>query len=113
MSKFKETVAADIAATFINTDDFAEKVKVKYDGVRYNIPVVLDHNGERERKKYTTTDHVQGIFVCDATAYINVNDLPVVPRKDRKIEIEGDLYKIARSENEMGTIVLYLEMLDE
>ncbi len=110
---FKESVRRDIENVFHNTDEFAETLVVKYDGTRHEIPVVLDHSGERDRKKYTTTDHAPGIFVCDVTAYIQEGDLPVKPRKDRKIEIEGDLYNIAKVEIEMGEIVLYLEMLDE
>ncbi len=109
---FKESLKRDIENVFHNTDEFAEEMTVKYDGERYKIPVVLDRSGEKDRKTYVT-DHAQGLIVCDATAYINADDLPVQPRKDRKIEIEGDLYKIAKVEIEMGEIVLYLEMLDE
>jgi len=110
---FKDAIRQDSAKVFHNRGEFAENMTVKYDGERYNIPVVLDHSGEKERKRYTTTDHVQGIFVCDVTAYIMETDLPTQPRKDRKIEVEGDLYNIAKVEIEMGEIVLYLEMLDE
>lgn len=109
---FKEAMKQDIANVFHNTSEFAEEMTVKYDGERYKIPVVLDRSGEKDRKTYVT-DHAQGLFICDATAYINADDLPAHPRKDRKIEIEGDLYKIAKVEIEMGEIVLYLEMLDD
>lgn len=110
---FKEAIRRDSAKVFHNRAEFAEQMMVKYDGEWYSIPVVLDHSGEKDRKRHTTTDHAQGIFVCDVTAYINEADLPKKPRKDRNIEIEGDLYNIAKVEVEMGEIVLYLEMLDE
>lgn len=110
---FKEAIRQDNAKVFHNRAEFAEQMTVKYDGERYSIPVVLDRSGEKDRKQYTTTDHAQGIFVCDATAYINETNMPTKPRKDRKIEIEGDLYNITKVEVEMGEIVLYLEMFDE
>jgi hypothetical protein len=110
--KFKDVVRQDIKNVFHNAQEFAENKAVKYDGTWYNIPVIMDYDGAKDRKK-PSTDNADGIFLCDATAYIAAVDLPTVPRKDRKIEIEDDIFNITKVDNEAGEIVLYLEMLDE
>ena len=42
MSGFKDMVTTDIYNVFLNTNEFAEKRTVEYDGERYvDIPIVL------------------------------------------------------------------------
>jgi len=109
---FKDVVRQDVKNVFHNAQEFAENKAVKYDGTWYTIPVIMDYTGEKDRKK-PSTDNAGGIFMCDVTAYIPAADLPTLPRKDRKIEIEDDIFNIIKVECEAGEIVLYLEMLDE
>ena len=109
---FKDVVRQDVKNVFHNAQEFAENTAVKYDGVWHNIPVILDYDGAKDRKK-PSTDNADGIFLCDVVAYIAAADLPTTPRKDRKIEIGDNIFNIARADNEDGEIVLYLEMLDE
>lgn len=109
---FKDVVRQDVKNVFHNAQEFAENTAVKYDGTWHNIPVILDYDGAKDRKK-PSTDNADGIFLFDVVAYIAAADLPTIPRKDRKIEIEDDIFKITKVENEAGEIVLYLEMLDE
>jgi len=110
---FKDAVKRDIAAVFHNAEEFAEVTKVSYGGKHYEIPVVLDRAIETDRKK-PSSDHAGGVFLADVRAYINAADLTApIPRKGKRIEISGEDYKIARVSEEMGEIVLDLEMLDE
>ena len=109
---FKESLRRDIEQTFHNVEEFAEETAVRYDGTWYNIPIILDHSEAKDRRK-PSTDHADGIFLCDAVVYIKETSLPIVPRKDRNIEIGEELYKIVKTGNEAGEIVLHLEMLDE
>lgn len=109
---FKDVIKKDITDVFHNAQEFAEEKAVKYDGKWYRIPVIMDYDGAKDRKK-PPTDNADGFFLCDVKVYIAADDLPTIPRKDRNIEIEDDLFNIAKVEVEAGEIVLYLEMLDE
>lgn len=109
---FKDVVRQDVKNVFHNAQEFAEDTAVKYEGTWYTIPVIMDYDGAKDRKK-PSTDNADGIFLCDVIVYIAAADLPTIPRKDRKIEIKDDIFKIAKAECEAGEIVLYLEMLDE
>ena len=109
---FKDVVRQDILNVFHNAQEFAEEKAVRYDGKWYQIPVIMDYDGAKDRKK-PSTDNADGIFLCDVKVYIAAADLPTLPRKDRNIEIGDDLFNIAKVEVEAGEIVLYLEMLDE
>lgn len=113
---FKDVVARDIKTVFHNSNEFAETQTVIYNGKEYTIPVILDRTEAKDRKK-TIHDHAEGIFVSDLVAYIAYEDIKVIPRKDRKIEIGTDdcleLYNIIGVQHEDGEIILDLEMMDE
>ena len=109
---FKEQVKRDIAAVFNNADEHADKVNVKYNGRDYSISVIIDSAEARERVK-PSTDHSEGIFAADITAYMSFYDLGIVPRKNTPIVLDGTSYNIAHVAYDMGEITLDLEMLDE
>lgn len=112
MSKFHEFLAQDVKNTFHNTQEFAEIKKIRYDRKEYEIPIIIDHSIEDERKK-STNDFAEGIFVVDLKVYISMDDFPVKPRKNHNIEIEDELFNIIKVEEQMGEYVLSLELLDE
>lgn len=109
---FKAQIQRDIKAVFHNESEFAETMEVRYNGRDYEIPIVLDYEGAKDRKQ-PSSDHADGIFVVDVTAYIALNDIGVVPQKNKRIEIGGDVFNIIQVSNEAGEIILDLEMLDE
>ncbi len=112
MLNFKEQLSRDIKNVFHNNNEFAEKRDIYYNGKSYFIPVIVDHAGTKERKK-TANDNVEGIMISDAIVYINYEDLNVLPKKGRAIEIDMVQYNILKSSNEEGEIILELEMFDE
>ena len=60
MSGFKDMVAADNAAVFLNLNEFAEKRTIRYDGEEYvDIAVVLSGLKEKDRSQ-SVSDHAQG-----------------------------------------------------
>lgn len=116
MSTFKEMVERDVKSVFQNTGEFAALSHVIYDGVAYDIPVVLDGLAEEARdaeRKSSMIDHAPGIYMVDARLYIARCDMREIPEKGQRICVDGKDYLITKSSCEMGQIALGLEMLDE
>lgn len=80
MNSFKEIIVKDIADVFNNADEFAEKMKLYYDGQEYeNIAVIIDKTAkDRNRNK---DDYETLTYKYDATAYINEKELGFMPKK--------------------------------
>ena len=112
MMSFKEQIKSDIKEVFHNPDEHADITRVKYNRRQYEIPVVIDHDGVRDRKK-PSSDNADGIFSADLTVYISSYDLNIMPRKNMRIEIGDDIYNIVKAGCDAGEIKLDLEMLDE
>lgn len=109
---FKEQLERDVKAVFHNTKEFAETKDIYYNGKYYTVPVIIDYEGAKDRKK-PSSDNADGIFLVDARLYVAFSDLKFMPRQGANIEIDDDIFKIAKVENEAGEIVLDLERLDE
>jgi hypothetical protein len=109
---FKEQRELDIAATFLNTDEFAELLQVRYNGRDYNIPVVIDNDEERDRAR-AASDNAVGVFTSAVRAFISFEDLGILPNKNTQITIDSERYDIMKSVLESGMITLELECYDE
>lgn len=112
---FKTQLLKDLAV-FHNSNEFATITNICYDGAKYTIPVVIDHE-ETNVRRQLRDDHASGINRIQATIFIALNDLGFVPEKGCTIEIEEagsvKLYEIAKSDYEDGEIILELEAFDE
>jgi hypothetical protein len=109
---FKAQVKRDIKTVFHNSDYHSEMTQVRYDGSTYNIPVIFDYDLQRDRKK-PSSDNAGGIFNSDLIVYISQYDLETIPRKQTRIEINDDLYLVAKVSCDMGEMRIDLEMMDE
>lgn len=122
MSNFKDMVIADNAKVFMNTDEFAEKRTVIYDGITYtDIPIVLKGLKEEDRAQ-KVTDHAQGIFLVSSVLHCKMSDLGGnQPEKGSRIRIndkEGgggyfSEFYVASSVCELGMLRVELEAIDE
>lgn len=120
---FKDMVKSDIANVLMNTEEFAEKHTVRYDGDVYeDIPIVLQKVKQSEQS-FSQSNHTEGIFLVSAVAYINEKDLDgVIPEQGQNIEIDdGEAlgepffcrYSVVTSRCEMGLITLELRCFNE
>lgn len=120
---FKEMVEKDIRNVFLNVNEFAELHTIIYDGETYKeIPVVLTHNKQEERKTFKD-DTAYGVYKVTATAYISKSSLNgVIPEKGHEIRIDNQdfpdnpyytQYRIVTSKCDMGMIRLELEDCDD
>lgn len=112
MRNFKAQLDRDRKRVFHNSREFAEIKEIEYEGDFYKIPVVLDYEAAKDRKK-PSTDHADGIFLVDLVVYIDLDDINEIPRKGCQISVDGELYTIVTAENRRGEIVLNLEALTE
>lgn len=109
---FKDMLESDLKDIFHNSEEFAEAKRFRYNGNEYFVPVIMDHEGAKDRKR-PSADNADGIFLVDVVMYVAFSDLKVIPRKGQRIEMGDDEFKIVTVENEDGEIILGLEMLDE
>lgn len=122
MNGFKDMVAADNKAVFLNSDEFAEKRTVIYDGMIYtDIPIVLTGLKEQDRHQLTG-DHAQGLYLVSSVMHCAREDLGgKQPEKGAKIRInnrEGGggffhSFYVASSTTEMGMLRVELEAIGE
>ena len=130
---FKDMVASDIHAVFLNLDEFAELRNVWYDGTVYeNVPVVLHGLKENDRKRLTSgvkeqggrnsvADRVEGLYEEQRVAHMALSDIGgVLPEKGKQFRIsvgEGSKkyrsYRIIASVLDMGMCRIELGVLAE
>lgn len=122
MSGFKDMVARDTQAVFLNLDEFAEKRTIKYDGATYeDIPIVLVGLKEQDRRQLVS-DHAQGLYLVSSVLHCAIDDLGGnQPEEGQRIKINdeeggGGFFRefyIASSVCEMGMLRVELEAIDE
>lgn len=122
MSGFKDMVARDTQAVFLNLDEFAEKRTIKYDGATYeDISIVLAGLKEQDRRQLVS-DHAQGLYLVSSVLHCAIDDLGGnQPEKGQRIKINdeeggGGFFRefyIASSVCEMGMLRVELEAIDE
>ncbi len=112
---FKAQILKDLKV-FHNPGEFAEMMNIWYAGSQYEVPAVLDHLTEADRKQ-PGGDNSEGIYRVEAILYISHDDMGIVPKKGREIEIEEagavNLYTIQKSSYEDGEIILELGAFTE
>lgn len=122
MRGFKDMVARDTQAVFLNLDEFAEKRTIKYDGSTYeDIPIVLAGLKEQDRRQLVS-DHAQGLYLVSSVLHCAIDDLGGnQPEKGQRIKINDEEsgggffweFYVASSVCEMGMLRVELEAIDE
>lgn len=109
---FKAQVERDLTAIFHNSDEHADVLEFWIGENRYKGPVILDDGGAQDRKK-PSNDHVDGLTLVDLVMYVPLTILKTTPKRGQTVEIDDDVYTVAKVHTEAGEVVLYLEMLTE
>lgn len=118
---FKDMVASDIHGVFLNTDEFAEKRTVRYDGKTYpDVPVVLNGIKSKDRNQ-SMQDHAQGLYIVSDVMQVALSDIGgKLPERGTVIEVstkDGGTflrrYYIGQAQNNVGMLRLELEAIDE
>lgn len=113
---FKTMLHKDMEV-FHDISEFAEILRVWYQGKMYELPLIIDHETQSERS-ISSGDHAEGIYKIDAVVYMSFDHLGFVPKKGRNFDIEDATgaetdYTILKSHYEDGQIILYLQEFEE
>ena len=114
MSGFKDMVADDVHAVFLNLDEFAEKRTIRYDGEEHqDIPIVLSGLKEQERRQLPVRPCSRDSTSCHPCSTVPLSDLGGnQPEKGMRIQINnreggGGFFRefyVASSVCEMGML---------
>lgn len=104
---FREQVAADIEAVFLNASEFAEIHQI--DDVEC-LAVVCNDTTSRMNASRTlggprVTDGLHGDY---ATVAVKKADLPRVPVQGNNLRLDGKLFKVASCTEDMGMLNILL-----
>ena len=117
---FKDMVAADNLAVFLDVNTFGEIRTVAFDGEEYEeIPVVISQMKEQDRVT-VMSDHEHGLYRVTSVFHCKLDDLGGnIPEKGRKFAIyDADdsfvrEYYVSQSSCDLGMVRLELEAIDE
>ncbi|MCM3632938.1 hypothetical protein [Paenibacillus camelliae] len=103
MSLFKQQVAADIAATFLNAAEFAEEHDI--DGEM--VLIVLDTDIYSDRRESRTED---GVYVNYLTFFVEESALGYRPVENQLIVFDGHQSVVSSVDEDMGMLMVTLEV---
>lgn len=96
MSAFKDMVAHDLDAVFLNVDEFAELHMVE----GKEIPVVMDDDRLTTLKK----GQILGLVEADMLLMGKVSDFPADMEPGRLLNVDGRELIVSKSSRDMGLI---------
>lgn len=86
---FKDMMAADILAVFLNTDEFADMHNIN----GQQIACVIDEDISKQRGT-RQSESFDGIYAHQLTVFISESDLGYRPERDQKMTIDGEWYLV-------------------
>lgn len=111
MKNFKEMLDKDLDSTFYNTEEFAQRKRIRCDGVNKEIPIIFDSEETKERSG--GGDHAEGIYGKYIVIRMRLSDIEKEPRQGMRLWIENDLFIITNVLNEYNELIIDLERFDE
>lgn len=104
MNSFKEIMAQDISAVFMNEKEFADIYNI--DGK--DILAVLDTDLVHERNKRSYTEFAEGVNQGQITLFASRNDFTHVSVKDQLMVINGRSYVVNEAADNSGVLEITL-----
>lgn len=108
MSRFKDAVAADIKATFINSLEFADFHDINGE----ELLCVIDSDIIQERNARTYSEYADGVFKTQIMVFVAADDLPGRPVKGEIFRLDGELYMVDECAENMGVLEITIEAND-
>lgn len=102
---FREQVAADIEAVFLNASEFAELHKI--DNVEC-LAVVCNDTTSKISHSLGGPRSTDGLHGDYATVAVKKDDLPRVPVQGNNMRLDGKLFKVAACTEDMGMLNILL-----
>lgn len=105
MSAFKDAVAADIKAVFINPIEFADLHNIN--GQMVNA--VVDRDVIKERQQPSAAEYAEGIFREEMLIYVEASELRRKPVKGEILRLDSELFLVAEVAENMGVLEITLQ----
>ncbi|MHB0998209.1 MAG: head-tail joining protein [Armatimonadota bacterium] len=105
---FKDQIAADIDAVFLNLEEFGDPHTVVMGGASATVTAVLDTD-EANQPGVSSGD---GVYYKSKRFHVKESALPKAPIRGKVISIDGDDYLIQDISREIGMLMLTLEVYD-
>ncbi|MBP2655401.1 MAG: hypothetical protein H6Q73_2970 [Firmicutes bacterium] len=102
----KSQILAD-TDIFLNTDEFAEMCSIELEGVTYNIPVVISSD-----ENLAFSKGWDGVYQSNVTVAFRTSDVKRKPVKNQVLVLNGKSYVVVNCSDEMGMLVVKLEVPD-
>ncbi|EED9388547.1 sugar transporter [Salmonella enterica subsp. enterica] len=104
MNSFKEVMARDISAAFLNVKEFADTYKI--DGK--DMLAVLDTDLIHERNKRSYAEFAEGVNQGEVTLFVARENFDSVPAKDQLMIINGRRYVVSEAADNAGVLEITL-----
>ena len=104
MKPFKEQAADDLGV-FLNADEFAETHTVN--GVE--VQAVLEGLTTKEFVQHSARISFEGVDVRTVILHLRATDIPQKVAQGNVLELDGEMYRIADTVDDMGLLTLTLE----
>lgn len=109
MSAFKDQVALDIKATFINEEEFGDKHIVN----DVELIVVIDRHLVEKREllfnRERSSSPAYGVFSDKIVMYVSLADLGYKPSEGEQMHIDEEHYFVVEVAEDMGMLTITLE----
>lgn len=106
MSAFKDAVATDVGAVFINEAEFAEEHMLGREQTLVKCVIDRDMTAEAELNRY-------GVFVNTLTIYVPTNALPEAPVEGELFRVDGSSHLVRSVSDEAGVLVIVCEASEQ
>jgi hypothetical protein len=107
MSAFKDAVATDVKAVFLNADEFSDYHEINGERVLCQI----DKNMIGEASD-TQSHPLEGVFVNTLTIYVDSNDIEK-PVEGQLLSVDDSMHIVRSVRDEMGVLVIVAEAHDQ
>ena len=108
MSRFKDAVAADIKAVFINGLEFADEHDINGE----TVMAVVDGDIIQERNSSSYSEYPEGVFQQQIMVFVSADDLPERPVKGELFFLDNERYIVDRCNENMGILEITIEAND-
>lgn len=98
---FKDIVREDIQAVFFNLDEFAEEHMI--DGQKMVCIIDQDANVA------AAVQSVAGIYAANRRIYVKEEDMKVLPKEGKRLNLDGQFFFVTDARVEMGVFVIELQ----
>jgi hypothetical protein len=100
---FKDQMAADISAVFLNTDEFADMHDIDGQSLASVVDNDVLKNHSRQSERY------DGIYKAEVTVCVKKSDLGYRPVTGQSMRLDGELYLVADCDEADGMLTIVLE----